>query len=285
MTYLNAESDTDLNGVVTAKSTKAGYLVIVTIGGHDVTMQLDTGAAVSIIPEATYKSHLSKYTLTETKPLKSYSRDKLELLGQIRVPVKYESQTVTLPLVVAKGNKVPLLGRNWLEHIKLNWTEIFALQQSNPVNDLIFRYAKLFEDSEGKITSTKAHITLKEQAQPVFQKARPVPYTLKKPLEDTLDELEREGVLIKADHSSWESPVVLVPKPDKSIRMCEDYKVSINPWVKTDGYPLPTVQDLFATLAGGKFFSKIDLKQAYQQLEVGESSQEFLTINTHKGLY
>ena len=61
-----------------------------------------------------------KFTVTETKPLKSYSGDKLERLGQIRVPVKYESQTAALPLVVAKGNKVPLLGRNWLEHIRLN---------------------------------------------------------------------------------------------------------------------------------------------------------------------
>ena len=130
------------------------------------------------------------------------------------------------------------------------------MQQSNPVNDLIFKYAKLFEDGEGKITNTKAHITLKEQAQPVFRKARPVPYSLKKPLEDKLDELEREGVLIKVDHSSWASPVVLVPKPDKSIQMCGDYKVIINPWVKTDGYPLPTVQTYLLLWLGESFFQR-----------------------------
>ena len=67
--------------------------------------------------------------------------------------------------------------------------------------------------------------------------------------------------------------------------MCEDYKTTINQWVKTEGYPLPTVQDLFSTLAGGAVFTKLDLKQAYQQVEVDENSQEYLTINTHKGLY
>jgi len=61
--------------------------------------------------------------------------------------------------------------------------------------------------------------------------------------------------------------------------------VSINPWVKTKGYPLPTVQDLFTSLANGKVFSKLDLRHAYQQLEVEKSCQELLTINTHKGLY
>ena len=104
---------------------------------------------------------------------------------------------------------------------------------------------------------------LKEQAKPVFWRAWLVPYALKKPLESKLGALERESILIKVDHSSWAFPVVLVLKPDKSIQMCGDYKVSWNPWVKTDGYPLPTVQDLFATLAGGKVFTKIDLKQAY----------------------
>ena len=76
-----------------------------------------------------------------------------------------------------------------------------------------------------------------------------------------------------------------MPKTDKSLRICGDYKVSINPWVRTEGYPLPTVRDLFSTLANGKYFTKLDLQHAYQQLEVEESSQELLTVNTHKGLY
>jgi len=89
------------------------------------------------------------------------------------------------------------LGRNWLEHNKLNWSEIFAVHQSNPVKDLILKYAKLFEDGEGRISNMKAHITLKEQLKPVFWRARPVPYALKKPLEDKLDALQREEILVK----------------------------------------------------------------------------------------
>ena len=61
--------------------------------------------------------------------------------------------------------------------------------------------------------------------------------------------------------------------------------MSINPWVRTEGYPLPTVQDLSSSLTKRKYFTNLDLQHAYQQLEVEESSQELLTINTHKGLY
>ena len=52
-----------------------------------------------------------------------------------------------------------------------------------------------------------------------------------------------------------------------------------------DQYPLPNIQDIFASLAGGQRFTKIDLRQAYNQLEMNDNSKNYLTINTHKGLY
>ena len=67
--------------------------------------------------------------------------------------------------------------------------------------------------------------------------------------------------------------------------MCGDFKVSLNPVILAEQYLLPRIEDIFATLAGGKHFSKLDLRQAYQQMEVTEESKNFLTINTHKGLF
>ena len=59
----------------------------------------------------------------------------------------------------------------------------------------------------------------------------------------------------------------------------------MNPHVMVDKYPLPTTEDIFATLAGGKKFTKLNLTHAYNQLELDEESKKMLTINTHKGLY
>ena len=62
-------------------------------------------------------------------------------------------------------------------------------------------------------------------------------------------------------------------------------ELTINPVMRADQYPLLHIKDVFASLAGGKKFSKINLTQTYNQMEVRESSVELLTTNTHKGLY
>lgn len=78
---------------------------------------------------------------------------------------------------------------------------------------------------------------------------------------------------------------MVVPKTNKSIRVCGDYKVTVNPCLIIDQHPLPIPEDLFATLEGGVLFTKLDLSQAYNQLELDKESQQVCTINTPDGLF
>ena len=89
----------------------------------------------------------------------------------------------------------------------------------------------------------------------------------------------------KINYSDWAAPIAAVPKADGGIRICRDYKVTINPVLQVDQYPVPRVEDLFATLAGGQKFSKLDLSHAYQQVLLKAASWKYATVNTHKGLY
>ncbi|XP_030850078.1 uncharacterized protein LOC115927898 [Strongylocentrotus purpuratus] len=102
---------------------------------------------------------------------------------------------------------------------------------------------------------------------------------------EELDRLGKAGVIRKVKNSRWAAPIVTVPKSDGSVRLCGDYKQTVNTVLEEDVYPLATCEDLFANLAGGKVFSKIDLSNAYLQLELTDKSKELLTIHTHKGLY
>ena len=85
--------------------------------------------------------------------------------------------------------------------------------------------------------------------------------------------------------SDWAAPIVPVVKGDGTIRICGDYKLTVNAVAKTDSYPLPRIEDIFASLSNGKTFTKLDLAHAYQQIPVAEDTKKLTTINTHKGLF
>ena len=105
-------------------------------------------------------------------------------------------------------------------------------------------------------------------------------------VEGELERLVKEGTLEQIDYADWAAPIVAVLKSDmKGIRICGDYRMTINPNSKLNQYPIPKVEDLFATPANGKVFTKLDLAQAYQQLKLYSRSKKFVVINTHKGLF
>ena len=87
------------------------------------------------------------------------------------------------------------------------------------------------------------------------------------------------------DTSEWATPMVYVLKPDGKVWICGDYRLTINRTVKPDAYPLPRVKDLFATLAGGKCFTKLELPHAYSQIPFSGASKQYVIINTCKGLH
>ena len=108
---------------------------------------------------------------------------------------------------------------------------------------------------------------------------------MKDKVEEGLHRLESLGIITPVKHSKWAAPVVPVLKHNGSIRLCGNYRVTINQASKVDTYPLPRVEDLFAAMSGGKVFSKLDMSQAYLQLPLDDTSKELVTINTYKGLF
>ena len=99
-------------------------------------------------------------------------------------------------------------------------------------------------------------------------------------MNDEIDRLAKSGIIEPLEFSDWAAPIVPVVKTDGSIRICADYKVTVNQAAKLDKYPLPWIDDIFASLEGGKIFSKLDLAHAYQQVALDEASKKFTTINT-----
>ena len=69
-------------------------------------------------------------------------------------------------------------------------------------------------------------------------KARPVPYAMRQKVWEEIDRLVAEGMLEPVDHSDWAAPVVAVLKSDKkSVRLCGDFRMTVNPVSKLNRYP------------------------------------------------
>jgi len=162
------------------------------------------------------------------------------------------------------------------------------------LNGLMDTYASLFVQDGSAIKGFKASIKVKEDAKPIFFKARPVAYSLRESVEKEIKRLVAAGILYKVESSEWAAPTVNVPKkgnvnpPD--VRICGDYKVTVNRVIEDETHPLPTQQDLFASLVTRegvhpKIFTKLDLSGAFQQLELEDDSVKFMAINTHRGIF
>ena len=150
---------------------------------------------------------------------------------------------------------------------------------------LISKYPSVFDDKLGTMKTFSAKLDLIPGSNPKFFRPRPVPFALRENFEQELQRLEDASIITKVSYSSWAALVVAVPKKDGKLRICGDYKVTINPCLEIDKHPLPKPDDLFATLSGGKIFSKVDLSQEFQQMTLHVDSRHLITINTHRGLY
>ena len=267
-------------------------LIPIEIAGKEIEMELDTGSAVTIMTSKDFeKVSKGKWQVKPTKVLlKTYTGERIKPLGEVDVDVRYDDKLykkMTLYVVENTANSPALLGRDWLKHIQLNWKTINLLRapvKIRKLSEVLKKHEELFKDELGTMKNYKASFQLKENVKPKFFKERPVVHAMKERVNKELKSLVKRGILTPVSHSEWATPIVPVAKDDGSVRICGDFKITINSAVEVDQYPIPRIEDLLANLNNGKSFTKIDLANAYLQMEVEEESKKLLVISTPQGL-
>ena len=215
----------------------------------------------------------------------------------------YKGQTAMVIVYVVEGDGPSLFDCDWLEHFGLDWKMIAmaTVERNSKLEPMLQKYKRLFSKDLGTVRDIhveaklelKPHavpglsrprpvpFALKPHAVPGLSRLRPVPFALKPKIDKELDRLVELRVSEHVTHSDWASPIVPVPKKDGQVRICGDYKVSVNKALVVDQHPLPSPDELFTALTGGQQFYKIDLSQAYRQLIVHPDSRKYTSINTH----
>ena len=262
------------------------YIVPLEIEGKAVDMELDTGASRTTIRESEYHEHFTHMSLKKSDViLRSYTGEVVPILGELSVCVCYDGRKHDLTVLVVKGNKPSLLGRDWLNVIRLNWVNVFQVS-SQSLESMLKRYGNVFIPDNKGIVGLRAHVNLKPDASPVYQKPRPVPYSLGEKVDKEYERLIANNILYPVDNSDWGTPVVCVQKSQGGVRICGDYK-RVNERIASDGYRLPNVQELLSKLTQGsqpRVFSCLDLSGAFNQLLLDEDSAKLLVLNTNRGL-
>ena len=184
-----------------------------------------------------------------------------------------EDQGPELETLISKGKET-------VEDVKIN-PELSEGQQAE-VRTLLEQYADIFTDVP-RVTHVTEHVIELTTAEPIKGKAYPLPHALRETLGKEIDNMLAMEV-IEESTAAYASPVVMVEKPDGSTRVCVDYR-KLNRVTIFDPEPMPTVEEIFAKLAGDQFFSKFDLSKGYWQVPVRKEDRDFTTFICHQGLF
>ena len=182
-------------------------VVPMAVNNKELLMELDTGAAVSVISSSTHNRMFPECPLLNTSAvLTTYTGEQMSLAGEIKVKVSYGKQMVdNFTLFVVEGDGPSLMGRDVLQKIKLDWSSICTITSPNKAQRILDKFSDVFEEGLGEMNTFTASLQLKPGVTPRFVKARPVPFALKQAIEQELDRLEEAGIVEKVTHSKWAS--------------------------------------------------------------------------------
>ena len=209
---------------------------------------------------------------------RTHTGDSVKPTGFCSVTVQNRGQSKELPIYVMKNEGPTLFGRERLESIQLD-CPLLQLETSETIptlEDLLSKHSNVFSEGLGKMKNIQALIQLQKRC------SASILESFKPAVNDALRGLKAEGVIEEVATSERAAPPV---SKDGIVRVCDDFMVTIKPQLEFDEFPLPRVDDIYASLSRGTLFSVLDLRHAYQQLEVEERSRSSLTINRPHDLY
>nr|CAH7764201.1 unnamed protein product [Callosobruchus chinensis] len=253
-----------------------------TLGGVKMDFVIDSGSKSNIISESTWrllKEKQVKITNQEKRPdkvFRSYANPApLLLLGSFEAKFTVANKETNAKFYVVKNGQADLLGKETaiklgVLQIGLNILEIKEESSKTPFP---------------KMKGISIDIPIDNNVLPVIQPLRRILVPLEEKVDKQLNKLLQSDIIEPVDgHSEWISPIVPILKSDGEVRICVDMRRA-NRAILRENHPLPTMNTFLPKLRKARFFSKLDVKQAFHQIEISPRSRHITTFITHKGLF
>ncbi|XP_055623628.1 uncharacterized protein K02A2.6-like [Toxorhynchites rutilus septentrionalis] len=251
------------------------------VGGIKIPMVIDSGADANVIEESTWnRARVAGIKFTEMsqeidRKLVAYaSEHPMKIKFMFCANVEAGSNSVNAKFYVVERGQQNLLGDSTAKALKV-------LKVGFDVGAVNASDWKIFP----KIKGIVLEIPIDRSVQPIQQAYRRAPIALEERIHNKLKYLLEMDIIEKVNGPSpWVSPVVPVLKQSGDIRLCVDMRRA-NQAVLRETHPLPVVEELIADVEGAVKFSKLDVKDAYHQLELSEESRVITTFITKYGLF
>lgn len=169
-------------------------------------------------------------------------------------------------------------------------TEHLSETQKHSLRNIVERHSQLFAEPDEKLTySTVVVADIRtENKTPIYAKNYPYPMALKDVVEDEINRLLRDGI-IRPSRSPYNSPIWVVPKKDdhsgkRKYRLVVDFR-RLNTVTIADKYPIPDINDVLANLGGNEYFTVLDLKSGFHQINLREEDREKTAFSINNGKF
>lgn len=250
------------------------------VGGVGIDMLIDSGCKPNLVTDETWKRlknsavRVKNQIKDPNKILLAYgSQSPLTVKGSFEAEIEANGRKDCTTFYVISGGTKDLLGKT--SALKLGVLRIGI--GINQVENSITPFPK-FKD-------VLVEIPIDDSVKPVSQPCRRVPIPLEKKVDDKIKELLNEDIIEEVEGSSrWVSPIVPILKENGELRLCVDMRRA-NDAIMRENHPLPTMDKLLPKINKAKYFTKLDIKNAFHQLEIHPDSRYITTFITPRGLY
>ncbi|XP_031335482.1 uncharacterized protein LOC116165305 [Photinus pyralis] len=252
--------------------------------------ELDTGANICVIGYENLleacEGQLPELRESDTN-LCVFRGGRMKVVGEVLVPCKRKEATYRICFKVVNYKHGPILSANacsklgliqFCNKLKVEVENSLQVEAENIIND----YMDVFEGYDR--FPGEVELEIDQNVNPVIQKARRIPISLRKKLKEELDKLVQEGILTREDqHTEWVSNILIVKK-GTSFRICLD-PIPLNKALLRPNYQFTTIDEVVPELGNAKVFSTVDATKGFWQLRLTEASSKLTTFWTPFGRF
>lgn len=251
------------------------------IGGVDAEMLIDSGCKINIISSKTWE-HLKENRVNCGKQVKepnqillAYgSTTPLQIRGSFEAAIKTNGREERATIYVIEDGSRNLLGKDTA-------LRLGVLKLGGDVNNVEQEPNRPFP----KFKDTLIEIPIDSSVKSVIQPYRRIPIPLEEKINNKIKELLELDIIEEVhEPSPWVSPIVPILKDNGDVRLCVDMRRA-NAAILRENHPLPCMENLLPKIRKAKYFSKLDVKNAFHQVELHPESRYLTTFITSNGLY